>query len=422
MRFSETTGHIHLTSPLDAASVSEYTLTVVARDHGNPVLDGSVTLTINVIQPAPMGTTAPVFLQQSQYTVSEGTLTGTKIATITPQNSPTNTLLYRFMLNTDKFAITPNSGEVYLIHPLDRETESSFTYTINVTDGQNMVSVLFSVIVTDVNEQRPQFTQEEFQFTVTENPPASLTVGNIMAADPEGAIAYSVVDSLNPRSMSLFDISEDGDVHTISMDIDREEIPVHILTIAVRDFGNPPLYNFARVVITVLDTNDNGPTSENVEIFIPEDTPISESIFRVPAFDPDEGENARVLYSLVTADPLFSVNTTSGDVILTSSLDAETQLQHTLVISLSNPNSFLSSQMSITVNVIDVLDSAPLLLNPGTVTVQENLPVYTFVTTVASTSDTSRPVFYSIVDGNTKGHFFVEPLTGTVRTSVQAGS
>ena len=418
---SETTGFIHLTSSLNAASVSEYTITVVARDHGIPTLEGMVTLTVHVIQPSPVDSPAPFFQPISQQMISEGTPPGTKIATISAQNSPTNTLLYRFRENTDQFAISPNSGEVYLIRSLDREVQSSFSHTISATDGVNMGTVVLSIVVTDINEHRPQFTQEEFQFSVMENVQSNLTFGRIIATDPESDVMYSVVDSLYPRSLSLFGVSSDGAVYTLSSEIDREEIPVHILTVAAQDFGDPPLLNFVRLVINVADENDNSPILENMEIFIPEDTPVSESIFRVSGFDPDKGENARVLYVLLSANQLFSVNMTSGDIILTSSLDAETLQQHILVISASNPDGLRSSTVRIIVNVIDVLDSVPRLLNPGTVAVQENLPMYTFVTSLANSSElnTSRPVFYSIVDGNTLGHFFVEPLTGIVRTTTQ---
>ena len=412
---SETTGYVHLTSPLNRSSVS-YTVTVVASDHGDPALDGMTTLTVNVISPAPSGAPIPFFMQIPQQVFSEGTVPGTSLITFTPQN-PSNTLLYRFVENTDQFAISPNSGEVFLTRSLDHEAQSSASYTIAVTDGTNIVTVVLPILVSEVNEYRPQFTQGEFQIPVMENFMNNQTFGSITATDPEDAIVYSLVDSQDPRSLSLFDVSSDGSVRTLFSGIDREEIPVHILTVEARDFGDPPLLNYARLIINIIDINDNSPTYEDTEVFIPENTPVSTSIFTVAAFDPDQGENAQVLYSLVSTNPLFLVNATSGDIILTSSLDAETQQQHTLVISAANPDGLQTSQVNIVVNVIDVLDSTPVLLNPGTVTVQENLPMYTFVTSLADTSSISRPVFYSIVDGNVMGHFFVEPLTGILRTT-----
>ena len=414
---SETTGYVHLTSAFNR-SVSSYTVTVVARDHGAPALDGMTTLTVNVITPAPVGAPVPIFSPTGQQMISEGTVPRTSLITYTPQN-PSSTLLYRFLDNTDQFAISPNSGEVFLTRSLDREAQSSASYTIVVTDGPNTVTLVLPIVVLEVNEHRPQFTQDEFQITVMENFPNNRTFGSITATDPEGAIVYSLVDSQDPRSLSLFDISSDGSVHTLFSEIDREEIPVHILTVAVRDFGDTPLFNYVRLIISVIDINDNGPTFEDTEIFIPENMPISTSIFQVTAFDPDERENAQVLYSLTSTNPLFLVNTTSGDIILTSSLDAEMQQQHTLVISTSNPDGLQASQVNIVVNIIDALDSTPILPNPGTVTVQENLPMYTFVTSLADTANISRPVFYSIVDGNTLGHFFIEALTGILRTTTE---
>ena len=416
---SEATGYVHLTSSLNAATVSMYTVTIMARDGGAPSLDSDITLTVNVI-PAATPASPPFFPTINPITLNEGTPLGTMITTISPQIPLSNAVIYRFADNTDQLAILANSGEVYLTRSLDRESSSSVSYTITVVDGQNTISVFLPIIITDLNEHRPEFTQQEFQLPVMENIPSDSTFGSIPATDLEGAFNYSVVDSLDARSTSLFGVSSSGDVYTLSSAVDREEIPVHILTVAVQDFGDPPLVNFVRLIINVIDQNDNAPMFDDTEIFISEDTPVSECIFKVSAYDLDAGENAQVLYSLRSGDAsTFSVNATSGDIILTSSLNAETQLQHTLVISLSNPDGLRTSQVAITVNVIDVLDSNPLLLDPGTVTVRENMPAYTFVTSLANSSDLSRPVFYSIVDGNDLGHFFVEPLTGIVRTTTR---
>lgn len=417
---SEATGYVYLTSALNRSATTSYTVIVVASDHGDPVLGGMTTLTVNVIPPAPVGAPIP-FIPRivDQLVISEGMVPGTSITTFIPQN-PSNTLLYRFADNTDQFAISPNSGEVFLTRSLDHEAQSSASYTIIVTDGLNILTLVLPIAISEVNEHRPQFTQEVFQMNLIENSPNNQTFGSVTATDPEGAVMYSLVDSQDPRSLSLFDISSDGSVYTLFGEIDREEIPVHILTVAARDIGDTPLLNYARLIISVIDINDNGPTLEDTEIFIPENTPISTNIFRVTAFDPDEGENAQVMYSLTSTNPLFLVNATSGDIILAASLDAELRQQHTLVIPASNPNDGLqASQVNIVVNVIDVLDSTPVLLNPGTVTVQENLPLYTFVTSLADTSNISRPVFYSIVDGNNLGHFFIEPLTGVLRTTTE---
>ena len=85
--------------------------------------------------------------------------------------------------------------------------------------------------------------------------------------------------------------------------LDRETEPSYILNISVTDQGvfPRPLQTTTLAHITVLDSNDNAP----VFINLPETMELAENltppqvIGQVYAIDRDEGENARVSYTLV---------------------------------------------------------------------------------------------------------------------------
>ncbi len=80
-----------------------------------------------------------------------------------------------------------------------------------------------------------------------------------------------------------------------------EAIHEHLLTVAVKDHGNPALKNFARVRITVRDANDHAP--EFLEPLIKgavfESADVGSAVVQVTAYDRDHGDNARLTYSIV---------------------------------------------------------------------------------------------------------------------------
>ena len=422
---SESTGDIYLTSPLNRAVTPSYTLTVTAQDNGIPVLDSSTTFTITVIQSASSDASSPVYTPTS-LTLREDTSTTTILTTLTPSNSIPHVLMYRIRDQPNQFTISPNSGEIYLSSSLDYESEPSYSLTVEVWDGVDghIVPHIVSVTVEDVNDNRPQFTLEEFFASVAEHTGMGLPVASVSASDADSgvnrALTFSLVDSLHPTSLSLFSLSSDG-MLTIAGDVDREETPVHVLTISVEDGGHPSFVNYARLTVTVSDINDHNPEFRFPisEISVLEDITVGTVVHTVTTFDPDVGSNVQTVYNLEPSNVPFDILANTGEIFTTSSLDAENQTQYSFNIIAWNINfpTSGSSQTGLTVSVLDVLDSNPILADPGNVLVLENLPIYSRVASIADPSNT-RPVYYSIVGGNVLGHFIIEPFTGTIRTSL----
>ena len=59
-----------------------------------------------------------------------------------------------------------------------------------------MKTTSLRIQVLDVNDNPPVFTQEEYVFSITEDPPAGALIGHVTASDldsgPAGSIHYSV--------------------------------------------------------------------------------------------------------------------------------------------------------------------------------------------------------------------------------------
>ena len=67
------------------------------------------------------------------------------------------------------------------------------------------------------------------------------------------------------------------------------------------DQGTPELTGRTNVTITILDINDSPPVFEadRIRFFIQENSPMGSTVGTIQAYDPDEGGNAQVTYSIV---------------------------------------------------------------------------------------------------------------------------
>lgn len=416
---SETTGELYLTEPLGDASPANYAVSVTATDQAG--FSKSASFTIMVASPVDPNDDTPIFSSgTTTVSITEDTPPGTIVFSAVAQDNDSPVLLYSFTDPSNIFAILPNSGDVYTTAPLDRESDPQHVLQIQVWDGTATAIFVLQILLTDINDNVPSFTQAEFSFSATEHSTPGTVVGSVTAIDDDlnSSNQFSIVDSQCPCSLELFEMSADGILRVVG-DLDRERLPTHVLTVEVSDGGTPLLINYTRITVAVVDSNDHAPEFQFPEfrIFVPENATIGSTIFSVSAFDPDTGSNAAISYSLLTLSTPFEVNSSTGDLTITSSLDAETRSQYILSITAfhSETPSQISA-LSLTVNITDVLDSSPVLQAPTSVFIAENLPPYSTVAVIAGSN--ARPVHYSIVGGNEQGHFLVEPLSGVLRTTV----
>lgn len=89
---------------------------------------------------------------------------------------------------------------------------------------------------------------------------------------------------------------------------------------AVSDNGDPALKSTSRVVIQVLDANDNPPSFPHklFMVQLPEreasETPLP--VYRLIASDRDQGQNSQVTYTIEEEEEgIFTINPTTGMVL-----------------------------------------------------------------------------------------------------------
>ena len=415
-------GDLYLTESLPTDGSQSYEVSVSATDMASLSLTGSTTFTISVVSPAGIiNNNAPSFASSSTVIeIPEDNAPG--LLVYTAHASDSSLLFYDITEPLPNFAIVPNSGEVYLIKQLDREEETQYTIKIEASDGSLSSSTfLLNILVADVNDNRPVFSTEEFVFTVEEHSANGTVVGHLTANDMDDGneITYSLVDSQHPTGIHLFSLSTDGELQVAGV-LDREIQPVHYLTAAAEDDGSPtPMISYTRVKIMVIDINDHIPTFVNPlpNVSISESITMGTPFYNVSVFDPDT-DNIMFRYSLVPDTAPFDINGSTGELYVTTELNAEKETSYSLVLSVANQDTpSITASTTLEVTIIDELDSLPLLTDPGTISILENMPPYTIVASVSNNTNL-RSVHYEIISGNDKHDFFIEPLTGIIRTAV----
>ncbi|NXR05586.1 PCDBH protein, partial [Sagittarius serpentarius] len=166
------------------------------------------------------------------------------------------------------FSLTPtfeNYYELMTNAALDRERTAEYNITITATDwGEARLSSRESIFVqiSDVNDNPPQFTQEVYTLSVTENNSPMLRIGSVNATDADAGknarVSYALVRQEGKKQPDVSVSSENGDVYVLRP-LDYEEVRAFEVAVCAADGGSPPLSAQAVLRVVVRDENDNAP-------------------------------------------------------------------------------------------------------------------------------------------------------------------
>lgn len=166
-------GDVRLVGELDREEISNYTLTVVATDKGEPPLSSTMDVTMVVLD---INDNTPSFSQNIyDIEIEENTLTGTDVIQVfaTDADEGTNGQI-RFSIsgsNTD-FRIDSVTGMISVARQLDREARSSYSLLVQATDrgsSPRMDQATVNIVLLDVNDCAPVFELSPYTVRVQEN-------------------------------------------------------------------------------------------------------------------------------------------------------------------------------------------------------------------------------------------------------------
>ncbi|CDQ67801.1 unnamed protein product [Oncorhynchus mykiss] len=340
----------------------------------------------------------------------------------------------------DKFSVNEN-GEIFTLDILDRENaiEKVIPISLMAKDGGGKVGFcIINVILTDINDNAPQFRAVEYKANVASDVPRGTTVVKIAASDmDEGSnadIAYTM-------EADMENVEENFEIHPFSGVIlekrmDHETTKWYQLTLQAQ--SQQEGYETVASVdvnIQVKDLNDNKPVFESdpYEAVVVENLPDGTPVIQVKATDQDSGTNGQVIYSL---DPkqtsaeisvLFAVNSETGWVTTLKELDREKTSKYTIAVLATDRGDKvqLVTSTTVEVTVADVNDNPPRFtaeIYKGTVS-EDDLPpsgvIAILSTTDADTEDINKQVNYFITGGDPLGQFAIEHLQNEWKVSVR---
>ena len=423
------TGVVSTLQTLDFEQAVSHEVIVFARDHGMTSLSLSATVTVRVldIDDTPPQFVMPVFV--GRVIEEQDPITVVNVIAFDIDSGPGNPIMYSITAGNDGAQFSVNfAGNISTLVPLDRETASQYTLTVEASNLDAFGSTLSStatvmVDITDINDHAPAFLGTPYVFTVAENAPGGTLLGSIVATDAdEGSNAnISAFRILSAPSADLFDLNPvSGTLHlSNSTLLDRETQDTYRLTVEVADGGTPPLFSNMTVTIIVTDINDQAPvfTRGVYNISVREDVSTGSVIFTANASDADLGTNADITFTLSEPSSQFFMNSTTGSLFLSSSLDFETLRHHTItLLAVDDGTPRLTGSATLTIAVQDV-DDMSIVFEPDmfSVSVFENSPLGTTLTAViAQDPDTvGNPITYTIAP-RPLVPFSVDPQSGDV--------
>ncbi|XP_064829712.1 protocadherin alpha-2-like isoform X12 [Oncorhynchus masou masou] len=327
---------------------------------------------------------------------------------------------YKLSLN-EHFSLDVQSGgeqsvsaELVLQKALDREKQPVIQLTLTAIDGgkpPRSGTLLIIINVQDVNDNIPVFNKQLYKFRVPENVRFGTIIAALNASDVDEGINSEIEYSLIGRgTLNLPDVftvnSETGEV-TVKGSIDYEINSAFEIRIQAKDKGTPPRSTHCKVLVEVIDVNDNAPEISVTSLMSPvkEDAEIGTVVALVTVTDKDSSKNG-ITNCKLTGSVHFKLKSNYKNdysLVVDGPLDRESESQYNVTITATDEGAPpLSSTSVITVYVSDVNDNAPRFSEPvANVYVKENSPVGDLIYTIYAfdtDSEENSRIMYALLD------------------------
>ncbi|XP_020490179.1 protocadherin-8 isoform X1 [Labrus bergylta] len=335
-------------------------------------------------------------------------------------------------------------AELVLVRELDREVEDSYTIEVTATDGGVLAksgSMLVYIKVLDFNDNSPTFEHSSLKVELNEDSPVGHRVLKVHAFDPDdgenGEVIYAFADGVSQEVARVFYIDPySGDV-TLKALVDFEKRRSYELSIKASDLGANSVPSSCKVVIDIVDVNDNAPeisikpmtSSSDGVAYITEAAASDSFVALISTSDRDSGSNGYVRISLLGHEH-FTLQQAYGDsfmIITSTTLDREKIPEYNLTVVAEDVGSPpFKTVRQYTIRVTDENDNPPLFSKSFyEVSVMENNIPGSYVTTVvARDPDVGKnaKVSYTLIDSEVQGgsmlstYVSVDSLSGSLYT------
>ncbi|TRY81231.1 hypothetical protein DNTS_021843 [Danionella cerebrum] len=384
----------------------------------------------------------PSFSEKSQtIDIAESALVGARF----PLSHATDADVGKNALNTYKlssneyFTLSVHKGgeqgvsaELVLQKPLDREKQSVIQLTLTAVDGGAPSKTGTSIIiikVLDINDNAPAFSKPLYKTNIDENAAMGTTIAVLNATDLDegsnGEVVYSIIKRDQNKILQIFDIDPITGAITVKGEVDFEENSAFEIRAQATDKGQPPMSTHCKILVEVLDINDNEPEITVTSLLgtVKEDAGTGTAVALVSVIDKDGGRNGVVKCAVANEVPFkLEINYKNYySLVVDGALDREREsVYHVTITAADEGSPPLSSSSVIAVHVSDVNDNAPHFSKPVmNVYVKENSQVGAVLQTVSAqdpdVGENAR-ITYSLLESFSSG-----PVTSMISINSDTG-
>ena len=455
-----TTGQLKTKVSLDYEKKKTYALTITASDDSN--LTDTVSVTINIMDIDE--NVAPIFTEgeTAALTIAENTEAGTNIGEAVSATDANGDALTYTLGGVDKasFSIDSATGQLSTKAPLDYEQKSMYSVTITVSDGKLRDTISVTINIMDIEERDPKSgsspTVIEFNIPAVNNAPVfnegssttRIVAENTISGENIGSpVAASDADkddltyTLSGTDASSFSIIRDTGQLQTNASLDYETKSSYSVTITVSDGNNGS--DTISVTINIADVQESQPGVESPPTNIGTDIPAvnnppvfneGSSTTRIVAENTLSGENIGspvaatdaenddLTYNLGGTDAnSFGINSSTGQLQTSASLDYEGKSSYSVTITVSDGNNG-SDTIIVTINISDV-DEAPDNIAPTfsegdstTRSIAENTGSGVDIGSAVTARDENEDTLTYTLSGTDATSFSVDSSSGQLRT------
>ncbi|XP_072290335.1 protocadherin alpha-2-like [Eucyclogobius newberryi] len=312
--------------------------------------------------------------------IAEHTLSGKRFQ-LHPARDPdagTNSIRTYILPANEHFDINVRESDLsktpflVLKKPLDREESKKHSLLITAVDGgkpRRSATLNITIIVLDSNDNKPVFAHEVYEISVRENVKIGTVVIGLTATDADEGInreiEYSLRESLIQMIKNVFMINNITGEITTKGPVDFEETSKYELDVEASDKGTPPLGGECRVIIKVIDINDNSPEIDVTSLSntVSENSKPGTVISLIRVKDKDSGVNGKIIAHITNnvpfeLKPSYKENTYS--VVTKDFLDREEVSNYDITIKATDCGEPpLSTTKTLSIQILDVNDNSP---------------------------------------------------------------
>uniref|UniRef100_T1IAK5 Cadherin domain-containing protein n=1 Tax=Rhodnius prolixus TaxID=13249 RepID=T1IAK5_RHOPR len=440
-------GNLILKKPLDYELMSSYSLTIEASDLSpkKPLsATANIAISIRDVQDQP-----PVFLNAPysatlqensspvmlQIKAKDGDLGEARPVVLSLEEDTLN--YFKLVKNTLVTSHVPIDRE----NPLILQNGGIYTFKVLINNELpgDFSYERITIVITDVDDQIPQFNMPVFNINVSEDTSIGTPLPglNMVVTDNDlGDNSHYALDlkSNDRRALDWF-LVEPAEAYGRTPVVVRlkdntgfdYDAGLRHIKFTVVAYGEKLEVSSSDVIVSIIDANDNSPIFEQASysFIIPENLPPGSSIANITATDIDSGQLGEITYSLRGFGiNKFGTNPQNGNLYLTNRVDYEKQKSYSLSLEAKDGGGRVTT-VSLLVSLTDVNDNPPVWeMTQYQRTVREgatNFQPQFFIRALDADRDGETKMRYKILTSNSDV-LSVDEHTGEVKITTPVSS